>query len=103
MVRLMVKVFFSPVTGLVVKGFAFEILSPSAHELGILQRAFHALYLVFAWCHAKHKRCSAPFKSVCPFLLRRPKEMDERKGRRCAVLVARIPRTGFAGCCGRAS
>ena len=32
--------------------------------------------LLIAWCHAKHKRCSAPFKSVCPFLLHRPKEMD---------------------------
>jgi len=40
---------------------------------------------------------------IRPFLLRRPKEMDERKGRRCAVLVGRIPRTGFAGCCGRPS
>ena len=52
--------------------------------------------------HAITKRCFAPFKSDCPFLLHCPKEMDERKGHRCAGLVGRIPRTGFAGCCGRA-
>ena len=51
--------------------------------------------------HAITKRCFAPFKSDCPFLLYCPKEMDERKGHRCAGLVGRIPRTGFAGCCGR--
>ena len=34
------------------------------------------------------KGVSHLFNPVCPFLLRRPKEMDERKGRRCAELVA---------------
>jgi|GEM_PF-3092356 len=44
--------------------------------------------LLHAWCHAIRKRCFTPFKSVCPFLLLCPKEMDERKGHRCAGLVA---------------
>jgi len=57
----------------------------------------------FAWCHAKRKRCYTPFKSLCRFLLRAQKKFGERKGHRCAVLVGRIPRTGFAGCCGRPS
>ncbi|MBP9023230.1 MAG: hypothetical protein KBH06_08525, partial [Spirochaetes bacterium] len=53
------------------KGFAFGI------------RFLHGLM-------QNKKRCYAPFKSVCPFLLLCPKEMDERKGHRCAELVASI-------------
>ncbi|HOF32655.1 MAG TPA: hypothetical protein PK624_01880 [Spirochaetota bacterium] len=83
-----------PVTGLVLKGWR------NAWESGIPHKAA-PYFSLFAWCYAKHKRCSAPLKSVCPFLLRCPKEMDERKGHRCAGLIGRIPRTGSAGCCGR--
>ncbi len=85
-----------PVTGLVLKGWR------NAWESGIPHKAA-PYFSLFAWCYAKHKRCSAPLKSVCPFLLRCPKEMDERKGHRCAGLIGRIPRTGSAGCCGRPS
>jgi len=54
-----------------IKGFAFSI------------RFLHGAM-------QNNKRCYAPFKSVCPFLLLCPKEMDERKGHRCAELVASI-------------
>ncbi len=49
-----------PVTGLVIKGWR------NAWESGIPHKAA-PYFSLFAWCHAKHKRCSAPLKSVFHF------------------------------------
>ncbi|HOU86008.1 MAG TPA: hypothetical protein PK158_14295 [Spirochaetota bacterium] len=62
-----------PVTGLVIKGWR------NAWESGIPHKAA-PYFSLFAWCHAKHKRCSAPLKSVFHFFCVAQKKWTKEKG-----------------------